>query len=210
MGLLSIKPHLGLLLPVVVIAWRRWRALTAALAAASALALLSLALYGPAAWAAFAGKALGSAGDHIAEGTLPIAMNASAYAAFQLAGLPDGIAMALHLAVCAVIVGVAAHLIRRGAPYRLVAAFLLAATLLASPHNFVYDWTLVLIPMLILWREGRTGGFLRLERAGLVAAYFAPFAIIFARHAGLPVATLAILIPVALTWRRALVNNQKL
>lgn len=203
MGVLSVKPHLGLLLPVAVIAWRRWRALAAAVAAAAALALMSLALYGPAPWVAFAGKALGSAGDHIAAGTLPISMNASAYAAFQLAGLPDGLAMALHLAVCIALVGATVRLVQTGVPYRLVVAFLLSATLLASPHNFVYDWTLVLIPMLILWREGRTGGFLRHEKAGLVAAYFAPFAIIFARHGGFPVATAAILVPLALAWRRA-------
>jgi arabinofuranan 3-O-arabinosyltransferase len=50
-GLLTFKPHLGLLIPVALLAGRRWHALFAATATAAALVLLSVALFGADAWA---------------------------------------------------------------------------------------------------------------------------------------------------------------
>jgi hypothetical protein len=49
-GLLTYKPHLGLLIPLALIAGRQWRALAAASVTAILLIALSLALVGPAVW----------------------------------------------------------------------------------------------------------------------------------------------------------------
>ena len=51
LGLVSYKPHLFALVPVALIAARRWQALLAALITAAALALASFLLLGPGVWA---------------------------------------------------------------------------------------------------------------------------------------------------------------
>ena len=53
LGLVSYKPHLFALVPVALIAARRWRALLAALITAMLLAVASFLLFGPGVWVAF-------------------------------------------------------------------------------------------------------------------------------------------------------------
>ena len=52
-GLLTFKPQLGLMVPLVLIATRRWRAIAAAAFTAIAFAALSLMMFGVGTWAAF-------------------------------------------------------------------------------------------------------------------------------------------------------------
>ena len=52
-GALVIKPHLALLIPLWLIAGRRWRALGAMAASAALLCLASLVAFGPQTWAAW-------------------------------------------------------------------------------------------------------------------------------------------------------------
>ncbi|MGI8525480.1 MAG: glycosyltransferase family 87 protein [Pseudolabrys sp.] len=57
-GLLTLKPQLGILFPVMLIASSRWRVFTAAAVIALALAALSAALFGPQAWIDFVMRGL--------------------------------------------------------------------------------------------------------------------------------------------------------
>jgi len=55
LGLLCVKPQYALLVPVAVLAGRHWRAMAAGLVTLAGAACLSLAVAGPAAWAAYLG-----------------------------------------------------------------------------------------------------------------------------------------------------------
>src|SRR5215472_883500 len=59
-GVLCYKPHLGLLLPIALLAGHHWRALGAAFASAAALCAFSLVLFGWETWHAFLAAAVGS------------------------------------------------------------------------------------------------------------------------------------------------------
>lgn len=52
-GLLTYKPHLGLLIPVALLAARRWNAMLAAIITAAALIALSIALFGTDVWGGY-------------------------------------------------------------------------------------------------------------------------------------------------------------
>ena len=47
---MTYKPHLGLLIPVALLAGRQWRAIAGAITSAGALLLASVLLFGPDIW----------------------------------------------------------------------------------------------------------------------------------------------------------------
>lgn len=203
LAVLTVKPHLGLLWPVVLLMKGRWVAIGVALAGALSLAGLALALYGADAWRDFV--ALGLAGIHanLSTGELPISMVSSPYAWLLLLGVPDRIAMAVHLAAALIALAVLIRLLQLGTPYRYAMAYLFTATLFVTPHNFPYDWMFVLIGLLIVWQETRRTGFLPYELVGLIIGYLAPFVIQSLRYVDLPIAAPTLLLVVAVVARRA-------
>ncbi len=58
LGALCFKPHFGLLVPVALLAGRRWRAVLGAALSAAMLTAVSVALFGVATWRAFFGMAI--------------------------------------------------------------------------------------------------------------------------------------------------------
>ena len=56
LGLFSYKPHLAVLVPLALLAGRRWRALAGLLTGALGLALASLWVFGPDIWRVFLGS----------------------------------------------------------------------------------------------------------------------------------------------------------
>ncbi|MCB1331845.1 MAG: DUF2029 domain-containing protein [Maritimibacter sp.] len=203
LAVLTVKPHLGLLWPVVLLMKGRWVAIGVALAGALALAGAALALYGAQAWHAFVAQGLAGIHANLVSGDLPIAMVSSPYAWLLLLGVPDPVAMAVHLGAALIAFGVLIQLLRIGTPYRFAMAYLFTATLFVTPHNFPYDWMFVLIGLLIVWQQTRRSGFLPYELAGLIVGYVAPFVIQSLRDVDLPIAAPTLLLVVVIVARRA-------
>ena len=73
-GLLTIKPHLGLLIPIAYLAAGCWRAMAAAALTAVVFAALSVLAFGAEPWAAFIG-AVGDTSQRLEAQILPLAKN---------------------------------------------------------------------------------------------------------------------------------------
>ena len=154
LGLLVVKPQLGLILPLALLAGREWRALAGAAASAIALAALSLLVFGWAPWQAWLGNA-GFIASIASEGLAGWHRMASVYGALRLAGLGAGLAWTLHALTALAAAAAAALVWYRRAGLEAQAGALAAATALASPYLFVYDMLILVAPFLWLVGRGR-------------------------------------------------------
>lgn len=153
LGCLVIKPQLGLLLPVALLAARQWRAIAgAALSSLGVLALGAL-VFGAAATEAWLAQ-------------MPLYVNigrdglvgwhkmASVYSALRQAGVGLELAFAGHLLVAAAAALLVWWVWRCDAEAPAKAGILAAATLLASPYVFPYDAVLLVIAFFWLAQRG--------------------------------------------------------
>jgi alpha-1,2-mannosyltransferase len=176
-GALTFKPHLGLLLPVALVAGRHWRAVVAAALTALLSGVISVVSFGTGVWADFLANTTDT------RSMLESGMNfghyykmQSVFAATRLLGSPMLVAYSLQALVA---LGAAAAVVwvwrRRTGDPDMKNAALMAATPLSTP--FIFDYDLMLLAPAIAWlaRKGVTDGALPYERTTLVAAFLAPF-----------------------------------
>ena len=154
LGLLAVKPQLGLVLPFALLAGREWRAFAGAAASSLGLVALSLLAFGWAPWQAWFGNAAVAAGI-ASEGLAGWHRMASVYGALREAGLAVGAAWLVHGAIALAAVGAACLVWHRRDEWEPRAAALAAATALASPYLFVYDALILVLPFLWLVGRGR-------------------------------------------------------
>ena len=170
--LINYKPHLGVLIPVALLAGRRWQALGALAATGVVLAAVSAWALGLDTWLAFWQDL------HLMKSEMSVASlwdrMPSVLGAVRLPGGSGWLALTLQ--ICAALGGVAAlWWVWRGAvslPVR--GAVLVVATLLAHPHVFNYDLTLLLLPMALTAREGLDQQWGRLNHLILGLAWLTP------------------------------------
>ena len=139
-GLLTIKPQLGLLLPILLLAERRYLAIASAAATTVLLVAVSMAIFGRESWLGYL--------NHVApyqvevmrtfQGTF-LSMMPTLYGSLRAIGLAADPALALHLAIGLPVAAaaIAAFFIVPGARWR--AIILSLATPLATPYAFAYD-----------------------------------------------------------------------
>jgi alpha-1,2-mannosyltransferase len=201
LGLMTYKPHFAVLVPLVLLCGREWRALAGAMASAAGAALLALAALGPAPWLAFAHKALQPAGVFTASSsawrTVP-----SVQIMARTLGLDGPIGSALHWSV-ATAAAIGALWVWRGTTdARLRAGALAAATLLVTPYLRVYDLALLILPIAALVSRAGVRPSVA-ERVILVVAWVLPAVLLFAPpHIQIgPLATIALM--GLILWRTA-------
>ncbi len=154
LGLLSYKPQLAWLIPLALAAGRYWRALLGAVISAVALALASLCLLGSDVWIAFFKN-------------LPIAANSmnhphlwgkmpTVFAAARLLGSSWELAGVLQvIAIIGVILALGWVWFWRY-PLPIRGSVLAVGILLATPHAFDYDLTILALPFAWLGWEAYT------------------------------------------------------
>ncbi|MCW5681627.1 MAG: DUF2029 domain-containing protein [Xanthobacteraceae bacterium] len=171
LGLLTYKPHFGILFPVALIAGGYWRAIFSAFATALMLVLLSLLAFGPEPWLAFVKWLPVTSQTFLSEGRAEIEKMQSVFAIVRTLGGAEWLAWGLH-AVFAAGVAVAIAAIWRDArhPFALKAAALATGVVLATPYIYLYDTVVLAIPAAFLLRLGLAEGFRRHELAGLGTA----------------------------------------
>jgi hypothetical protein len=164
LGLLTYKPHLGLLFPLALAVSGRWRVFGVAAVTGLLIAAVSFAAFGADAWHAFfvsTGRTMGA--DSWADwGKLQ-----SISGVVRALGGGERLAWIAQLCTIGIAGVVVASLWRGRAAYELKAAGLATATLFAAPHLLIYDLVILAIPLGYLIRLGRAEGFRRYELYGM-------------------------------------------
>jgi len=201
-GALCYKPHLALLIPVALIAGRRWQAFAAASVTVAALVLGSAGLFGWETWQAYLGVAADSHATYEL-GRINLAGMISPFAAARLAGFDIGIAYAIQgLATLAAAVLVA-FVWWRDQSLELRGASLAAATLIAVPVVLLYDFMLAAVAAAFLIRAARRTGFLPWEKTALALVFVLPLLTLgIGQGWHVPVGPLASLLLLAMTLAR--------
>lgn len=201
-GLLVIKPHLAVLLPVILIADRRWRtSAVAALTALGAMAagVLTFGLGSLRLW--LDGMQLVSVATNAA--ALPVYKFVTPYAAFRLIGMPEAPALALHALVAIGVVVVVWRVWRRTLDLRVRGSAVVLGTFLVTPYAADYDLALLAFPIAWLALLGVEQGWMRGDRNLLVLTWLLPAVtapIAATTHVGVTPLLLACLL--CQVWRR--------
>jgi alpha-1,2-mannosyltransferase len=176
-GVLTCKPHLGLLLPVALVAGGHWRALAASVVTAVAFAAISIILFGAGVWTDFLAST--AATRSMLESGLNLGDYYKMQSVFAAARLLGSSALVAYILQAFFALGAAAIVLwswrrNKGDP-DMKNAVLMAATPLSTA--FIFDYDLMLLAPAIAWlaRKGITDGVLPYERTTLVAVFFAPF-----------------------------------
>jgi hypothetical protein len=173
LGALAFKPQLAVCVPVALLAARRMRAVLSCAATASVFAAVSWLALGQGAWAGFLANAPLARTDIE---TLPIKwpVMQSLYATARLAGAGLNTAYIIHaVASAAALVLLVRICLRRPGGGAEMAA-LAAAALLFTPFLYVYDLSVLAVPL--AWTAARAArdGWRRGEQGLLLAVYLLP------------------------------------
>lgn len=153
LGLATIKPQFGILIPVALLVTGNWRAIAGAGLGAASLGALATVAFGPQVWAEW--LALGRQAEaSMAEGAIGFGKMVSIFAAARLVGLPEGVAYALQVLGAVVVVGMVAWAGWRRRWTLGLAALVLAGTPLVTPFVLDYDMVLLAFPLIYLARAG--------------------------------------------------------
>jgi len=152
LGLLSYKPHFGLLFPIALLFGGYYRVfVSATLATAVILGISWLVM--PESVAAFAYHLGGMSNDFLSHGGAGFYKLQSLYGLLRLWGVADHIAFAVQGALFLAMAGFIAWLWRNEKDVSLRCAGLSVATLLATPYLFLYDFPILAIAIAFLWRS---------------------------------------------------------
>jgi Glycosyltransferase family 87 len=174
LGLLTYKPHFGLLFPVALVASRNWRALGSATATAVVLGLAAATAFGYQGWASFIDALTDRSAGLGPGGEVELRLH-SIFGLLHWAGASTGIAWGGQLAISAAVALGIGLLWARPAPYNLRAASLCVGSLMASPYLLFYDLCILSIAVAFLVKDGLSRGFLPGERTALLLCWPALF-----------------------------------
>jgi Glycosyltransferase family 87 len=172
LGLSFYKPQLGILIPLALLAGRRWNILGITAIAWVSIGIASALIFGPDTWLQFWRN-------------LPIAEKLTdtprfwdrmptIYAAARTAGNGTLIAWILQgIMMLGVMAGV--YWVWSGnASAASRASILVLGILLFTRYAFIYDYAILAIPLAWLWQEGQTTGWLSLEKPLLLYGWVMP------------------------------------
>jgi hypothetical protein len=179
-GLLSMKPQLGVLVPVALLAAGAWRTIAAATLTVLALALAASLAFGWEMWAAWQGALTGHISLLEQGAALQSRLIPTVLVCLLNAGAPPWLAWTAQGCAFVIVAACVWRCYRRGASTQATAA-LMVGTFLATPYAFIYDMPAVSAAALTLL-------------AGRLAT-----------HRGLPVAEVVVLLatqlaPVMVAW----------
>jgi alpha-1,2-mannosyltransferase len=203
-GLLAYKPQFGLLIPLVLLVTGRWRVIAAAAATVLAGVAVTLALFGPKVWLAFAEFAAFTRFVVLEAGDTGWEKIQSLFSAVRSWGAAVEMAYAAQSALALMVAVTLIWLWRSRAASELKAAALACACLLATPYVLDYDLVVLAVAIAFFTRYGLAHGFRDYEISVLACVWVVPLvARGIAGATGLPLGLIAMLALYALTLRRA-------
>lgn len=189
-GLMLIKPHLAVLVPLALAMRREWRAMGAAAATVAVLVAGSVSMYGIEPWRDFLfGTSRVQASLINGGGSFFELMSTSPATAMLSMGAGWPIAIAAQAACAAGAIGAVVICGLREAPLKSYALLTATATFLVLPYAFNYDLTVPMIAALVIMSGSERGSTeWRLAFYGFIAPQFG----MVAAAAGAPVMPLLI------------------
>jgi hypothetical protein len=207
-GLSALKPQIGLLIPVALLAARAWRCLGAGVATVAGLGVATTVIFGPAVWPAWIEASGRHWNQYVLTGNETRLKMPTLTASLELAGVGAVQALWIQAAVLLLCVVVVWMVFRRGAD-RWAFAVLLVASLVSTPYALVYDLPCVTFAILLavsqMAREDRSWGLA--EFVVLLAAFLTPFAPFLTGAASIQVGALALVLLLTVLSRRALARR---
>lgn len=215
LGLLCIKPHLAVLIPLALLCSRSWKTLIATGLTAIALSAISVLVFGTGTIMAF----IHSMGliQGIINSAGPVLVRVPTFFAMaRKLHLPQPVAYAFQIVSACTAIAAVVYVWIKPSAYELRAATLVCATLAVTPYLFDYDLTWY--GLVIVWycRHALSHGFRRYEREWLVFLWIAPplgLLVVWPLHFQfLPfvtIATLAMLVSRVRSERREVVRNEE-
>jgi alpha-1,2-mannosyltransferase len=169
-GLMVFKPHLAVLLPLVLLWRREWKALAAATATMTGLIALSVLLFGPQLWIVYLTKtAMVQAAMVEGVGTFYILMMPTVAPTLALIHFPAALGLAIQ--ACVALAAIVILLRRLPADAHRAGLATATVTFLVLPYAFTYDMTVAGLAGLILFhRAGQEETMARYRVAAGLAA----------------------------------------
>jgi arabinofuranan 3-O-arabinosyltransferase len=206
LGLLTYKPHLGLLFPIALAAGGYWRAFLSAGIVMALMAAASWLAFGGESWQAFIANIGHTSHAFLSEGGADWRKLQTAFGLTRTLGGSEALAWTLQIGVALIAAGAIAMLWQSRAAHEIKAAALGTGTLLATPYLYTYDLVVLAVPLAFLFRLIRARGFLAYEMAGIGLACLLILIFPFVKA---PVGFAAVLVVAALVARRALGEGRK-
>jgi len=167
-GLLTIKPQLGVLLPVFFLASGHWRAFLVAAIVSILLCGWSYLVVGAEGWIAFF-TFLGIISDSVSNGIMPLYKMVNVYSAARLAWLPEIIVLALAGLTLAASICAIVWTSRNTDDARWHYAVLATMTLLTTPYSMYYELVLIVPALAFVVLHGAQTRWLSWERESVAA-----------------------------------------
>ena len=204
-GLLAYKPQFGVLIPLALLASRRWSTIAAAIATVAALVAISFATLGGSVWHAFIDSMNFTQTVVLEQGNTGWEKIQSAFSAARNWGADVRTAYAIQAALAVMLAATLAWLWHSDAAFELKASALATASLLATPYVLDYDLVVLAVAIAFFARLGLARGFRDYEISLLAAAWLVPLLSRgIAGATGIPLGLIAMLALYAFTLRRAL------
>jgi hypothetical protein len=200
-GLLTYKPHLGILFPIALMAGGQWRTFVTAAIVALLMIAASWSAFGSDTWEAFFANIGHTSQAFLSDGWADWSKLQTAFGLTRALGGSENLAWTVQGVVALAAALAVAGLWRSSADTDIKAAALGAGAMLATPYLYTYDLVVLAVPLAYLFRIGKERGFLPHDIAGIG---FASLLIMIFPFVKAPVGFAAVLIVAALVARRAL------
>jgi arabinofuranan 3-O-arabinosyltransferase len=199
-GLLTYKPHLGLLFPIALIAGQHWRVFASAAVTTLLIASVSWLAFGTETWIAFFHSIPHTSQAFLSEGGAQFGKLQTLFGLLRTFGAPETAAWTAQVILALAAAAAVAAIWRGNVAFEVKAAALGIGAALATPYLYTYDLVVLAVPLAFLYRLGRRNGFLAHEPGGVLLAcgLIASFPFI-----ALPVGFFAVGIVAAIVVRRA-------
>ena len=173
LGLMVIKPHLALAVPVALVLSGRWTVLVCAGLSAAALMGISTVVFGFEVWPGFL-HAAETGRQTLEHGLVPFSRFQSAFAVARSLGAGIGLAYGVHaLSVAAALAALVWVRVRRVAP-AVERSVIVLAGLLLTPFVLDYDYVVLAFPLVWLLTAWSEQGFPAGGKRMLLVQYLLP------------------------------------
>jgi hypothetical protein len=173
-GCLAYKPQFGVLIPIALLAGRRWSAIGSATLTVAALVLISFATLGSGVWHAFIESMNFTQTIVLEQGDTGWEKIQSIFSAARNWGANVPTAYALQSALALMLAVSLAWLWHSAAAFELKAAALATGSLLATPYVLDYDLVVLAVAIAFFARHGLKHGFRDFEISLLAVAWLVP------------------------------------
>ena len=204
LGLMSYKPQFGVMIPLVLIVTGRWRAFASASVTVLALVLISTLAFGADVWRMMIDALPFTREVVLEQGGTGWHKIQSVFSWARMWGASVPFAYAAQASITVALGAALAWLWRSDASYRLKAAALPIASILATPYSLDYDLMALAPAIAFLAVEGYERGFRPYEKTALAFLWVMPLAArTFAEHTLIPLGVPAMVIVFVLMLHRA-------